>query len=176
MKNKLTVCKTCGAELAKSANACPNCGAKQHQGVYALCTIIGLLTVILCVFIFVDSNNQQSGNSESTADAIAVSSSDLWKAYEENKVNADNLYKDKTLAVTGTIVNITQDVLSKDPCVSLSAGAQAGIYDVQCFFTDADAENQQLAALQDGQSITIIGTCTGTPLVNVQLTDCHLSD
>ncbi len=29
MADKMTVCKTCGKEIAKSADICPNCGAKQ---------------------------------------------------------------------------------------------------------------------------------------------------
>ena len=34
MKNKMTTCRACGAELAKSAKVCPHCGAKNKKPVY----------------------------------------------------------------------------------------------------------------------------------------------
>lgn len=33
-KSKLTICKACGAEIAKSAKSCPQCGAKNKQPFY----------------------------------------------------------------------------------------------------------------------------------------------
>ena len=33
-KSKFTVCKTCGGEIAKSAKACPHCGAPHKQPFY----------------------------------------------------------------------------------------------------------------------------------------------
>lgn len=41
--SKLTKCKSCGAEIAKSAKACPQCGAKQKPG----CLRIVLGTILL---------------------------------------------------------------------------------------------------------------------------------
>lgn len=34
MNDKMTNCKTCGAEIAKNANACPNCGAKVKKPIF----------------------------------------------------------------------------------------------------------------------------------------------
>ena len=47
-KNKLTNCKTCGAEVAKSAKSCPQCGAKLKKGHPIL---IGVLVLIVIVAI-----------------------------------------------------------------------------------------------------------------------------
>lgn len=33
-KNKLTTCKACGAEIAKSAKSCPHCGAKNRKPIF----------------------------------------------------------------------------------------------------------------------------------------------
>lgn len=49
--SKLKKCKSCGAEVAKSAKACPQCGAKQHQGVNVLCGIIIIVTILICIGI-----------------------------------------------------------------------------------------------------------------------------
>ena len=45
---KLRVCKACGAQIAKSAKACPQCGAKQHKGA----RIVGALLVVLIIILF----------------------------------------------------------------------------------------------------------------------------
>ena len=34
MDGKMTVCKTCGKEMAKSAKACPSCGAKNKKPLF----------------------------------------------------------------------------------------------------------------------------------------------
>ena len=182
MKSKLVKCKTCGAEIAKNAKKCPNCGAPQHQ---VALTIAALLSVfaVFCIFIIIieatkSGSMSPSGSSASKQDSEAVqtSATDLWNAYKDNEVNADNLYKDKLLAVTGTISDIGKDIITKNPCVSFKVGDQLEFYSVQCFFPDSEEKSSTLAALKDGQKITIYGTCKGTPITNVQLSDCYLSD
>lgn len=46
MKEKLKKCKSCGADIAKSASVCPSCGAKQHQAVKAICIV--LVAIFIC--------------------------------------------------------------------------------------------------------------------------------
>ena len=53
---KMIKCKTCGAEIAKSAKRCPACGAKQHQGVYVACIIIIVISIFLCVSVSSESD------------------------------------------------------------------------------------------------------------------------
>ena len=48
MANKMTNCKTCGAEIAKSAKVCPNCGAKNPKK--KLKKLIVFLVIIGIVF------------------------------------------------------------------------------------------------------------------------------
>lgn len=106
--------------------------------------------------------------------AIAVSAKDLYDAYSANAVNADSLYLDKELMVTGTILDITQDALTNAPCVRLGVGDTLGIYSVDCFFPKNAEESSVIAGFTDGQVVTITGKCTGVALVNVQLSECHL--
>lgn len=105
---------------------------------------------------------------------ISISAEDLWKAYDDNKVNADSLYKDELLAVSGTIIDIGQDLVTKAPCVSLDTGDSIGLYTVQCFFPKNGEQDDLIAALSDGDYITIYGTCEGTPILKVQLSKCYL--
>ena len=46
--DKLTVCNTCGAEIAKSAKTCPKCGAKQKKG-HPILKAIGIIFLALIV-------------------------------------------------------------------------------------------------------------------------------
>lgn len=46
---KLVKCKTCGAEIAKTAKTCPKCGAKQHTVALSLCAVIIVITIIACI-------------------------------------------------------------------------------------------------------------------------------
>lgn len=195
MKQKLIRCKSCGAQIAKSAKHCPNCGAKQHQGVYTACVIVIILAVIGIVSTIIDGdgNTPAGTNEDNTAsvssnhatpdieqdgktnsiEVISISSQDLYDTYEENAVNADTLYKDKILAVTGEIIDITQDIFTKKPCIKLDVGDPYGLSSVYCFFKDNDEINAYIAELRDGETVTIYGKCLGVPVVDVQLSNCY---
>ena len=169
--SKMVKCKTCKQEIARTAKTCPHCGARQHQGVYAICTLILVLTMLLVVFVVAFSINSLSQPEElPDSGFIEVSAVDLNAAYLENTVNADSVYKGNFLEVSGTISNIGQDVLSKKPCVFLSTG-DALKAPVQCFFNEAD---DGIASLRDGDFVTIRGKCVGYQVVSVQLSDCQL--
>lgn len=71
---------------------------------------------------------------DSQPEEITISATDLWAAYKENTVNADALYKDKILVVTGTIQNIGQDIVTKAPCISIETNDGYGLYPHPMFF------------------------------------------
>ena len=48
MSNKLTVCKACNKEIAKSAKTCPHCGAKNKKKHYLLIAIV-VIIVLACI-------------------------------------------------------------------------------------------------------------------------------
>lgn len=49
MKSKMIQCKTCGAEIAKNASACPHCGAKSKKKH----PVIGAVLIIFALFCFI---------------------------------------------------------------------------------------------------------------------------
>lgn len=122
------------------------------------------------------SNNplQSTPTQTSQPEEITISAADLWAAYKENTVNADALYKDKILVVTGTIQNIGQDIVTKAPCISLETNDGYGLYPLQCFFSKDGDQTDLIAQLKDGDYITIVGECDGVPLTQVQLSDCAI--
>lgn len=57
VSQKLVKCKSCGAEIAKTAKTCPQCGAVRHNGAKIACTIIAIVTIVLCVAVACSSAN-----------------------------------------------------------------------------------------------------------------------
>jgi DNA-directed RNA polymerase subunit RPC12/RpoP len=53
--DKMVVCKTCGKQIAKTAQRCPYCGARQHQGALTACYLIVIFAVIAIIYIIVHS-------------------------------------------------------------------------------------------------------------------------
>lgn len=48
MNSKMSRCKTCGAEIAKSAKVCPRCGAKQKKH-----TVLGIFLVVIGIMLLI---------------------------------------------------------------------------------------------------------------------------
>ena len=109
-------------------------------------------------------------NPATSTEAIVVTAPKLFAAYDANEVAADEIYKGKTLRVSGTIDAVGKDILDA-MYVTLSSGRQYSITNVQCMFSD-DHKNA-LAGLKKGQSVTLLGTCNGK-FGNVLLKDCRI--
>lgn len=97
--NKLVKCKTCGADIAKSAKVCPRCGAKQKNH-----KVIGTILVILGIILFAngisdfdtssDAKNQLSqkdNNSYVSSDAPMETTVDE----QEDQQNKSTISKDE---------------------------------------------------------------------------------
>lgn len=63
---KIVKCKTCGAEIAKTAKRCPHCGAKQHVVASSICSVIVVLVIIAIFSIVKNSSSEGSSNFEDT--------------------------------------------------------------------------------------------------------------
>lgn len=74
---KMVKCKTCGADIAKTAKRCPQCGAQQHIGALSVCVIIIVVTIVAVFAIALSGGNSpEKVNGASTGDNSA---SDLPK-------------------------------------------------------------------------------------------------
>lgn len=192
LRDKMMYCKTCGANIAVSAKSCPYCGARNNVPLMKRNPAAGavLLVLVCCIPLYVMIFMKVTGNNTSTdqpaqqvssvqanePSPIAISATELYAAYTENEVNADNQYKSKTLSVTGVVSNIGKDAITDAPCVSLESGSQFGLQPIQCFFPKSDEHSEVIAALTNGQTVTITGKCTGPFVVSVQLSECSISE
>jgi hypothetical protein len=99
--------------------------------------------------------------------AIAVTSKELAKAYEENEIAADQQYKGKRLAVTGTVTGIDSDLMNK-PVVHLNTANE---------FMSAGASGLPIevaATLKKGQKVTLLCIGNGEVMTMPQLDECTL--
>jgi hypothetical protein len=148
--------------------------------------IVADILVLGIVGAIVDKQKPQSGGSQDSSQTstvitspaattgtpapISVTATTLYHDYEGNEVAADEKYKGKTLAVSGTVDSIGKDI-SDTMYVTLSSGKQYSITSVQCIF--GDEHKSALARLSKGQKVTVKGRCDGK-FGNVLLRDCSL--
>lgn len=102
--------------------------------------------------------------------AISTTATKLAQAYIDNEVNADVLYKGKTLNVSGSIKDIGKDILDT-PYVTLESNPSDYFTYVQCMFNKGD--EAKLATLKKGTQITIQGKEDGK-LGNVLIRNCSI--
>jgi hypothetical protein len=104
------------------------------------------------------------------SEAISVTAVDLYSAYENNALRADNTYKGKFVRVTGRVSSIDQDILSNQPYVKLNSVADNPYINyVYVYFKGT--ELSKVADLESGQTITIVGMCEGKRIISVDVKD-----
>ena len=135
----------------------------------SLLMVVGLW-VVMAIFCCGGGGRTLDSKPAQTSAPIVVTAPVLVADYEANEVAADQKYKDRTLQVTGVINAIGKDLLS-DMYVVLDGGQEFGLWHVQCMFPDS--EEQYLAHLQKGQSLTVTGRCEGK-LGGVLLRECEI--
>ncbi len=108
----------------------------------------------------------------------SIAASELMSAYTDNVVNADQQYTDTVLRVSGTVSRIDTTNGGSNLVVLLDSGSYFSSVQLNFDSDQADA----VAALQQGDSVTALGECTGQSgnvlLVlesqNVMVEDCYL--
>lgn len=95
-------------------------------------------------------------------ETISITAGDLYQAYEDNEIAADKNYKGKLLEVTGTISDFGVDVFGTS-YIKLDTGGP--FKDTQVFFKKG--EDDKIAELSKGESVTVIGTGGGLVITSV---------
>lgn len=117
------------------------------------------------------ANSETAPEPKEAETIIPVSAIDLYTAYENNEVSADQQFKGKTCQIVGTVDDI--GVVLGETYVTLSSGDMYSIVGVQCMFKDK-AEIDKVAQLQKGANVTIIGKVDGKS-INVGVRDCRFA-
>ncbi len=111
MSSKLSTCKVCGAEVAKSAKTCPQCGAKIKKGNPIL---IGILVFVLLLGVFGSSGGDDEPKKVETgtpAQSAETSGSQAETAESEPVEEKNEFYVGETAELKGvktTFVSMTE--------------------------------------------------------------------
>lgn len=169
-------------------NSAPIIHPKKKKSKGLTITIVVLAFIFLYVFLLVlssaingtdDTTTTGSGDSsvsslqksEPEIEYIEVTANDLWNAFDDNEVAAEEKYNGKPVKVTGVISEINSAGTLTSANILLKAdGAFLGC--VQCNFNSSNAK--ALANLQKGQSVTITGTCGKLSITNIMISGCKV--
>ena len=177
MKSKLTACSACGAEMAKSAKACPHCGAKNKKPIFKKWWF-WVIAVVLAAAIggsgggdtpapsgsggTVSSAPAGSGTAAGSSSSAPVEISyahydvtDLFDELNSNALKAEKTFKGQYVELEGYVSNI--DSSGK----YIGIGAAPDNYDyflasIQCYIKN-DAQLEKVLEVNVGDSITIRG-------------------
>jgi hypothetical protein len=100
-----------------------------------------------------------------TETAIPVTAQQLFDAYDNNEIAADQQYKDKLLQIDGTVASIDSDFMD-DAQVQLATSNEF----MSAMASGDDEFNSAAATLSKGQAVTLLcrggGEVIGSPMLN----------
>ena len=102
-----------------------------------------------------------------TETAIPVTAQEIFEAYDNNEMGADQQYKGKALLVSGTVSGISSDFMD-DAQVQLATSNE--FMDVMA--SGDEAFNSAAATLSKGQQITMLCQGGGEVIGSPMLSDC----
>lgn len=112
MAAKMIKCKTCGADIAKSAKVCPHCGAKNRK--FPLIPI--LIAVVVLFLIVAVSNGDGSGYTKESPEYAELSREEYMEkcvtasygvSYADVARNPD-YYKGQLITTTGKVIQVLE--------------------------------------------------------------------
>lgn len=107
-------------------------------------------------------------------DYIEITANELYTAYEENEVAAEEKYDSKKVKITGVVSDINSSGFLTSTNVLLSVKSKSWFGCVQCNFNSDNEE--AVAKLSKGSTVTIIGTCDSLSTFNVMIRNCKIVD
>ena len=174
--NKMTTCKTCGKEMARSAKVCPSCGAKNKKPFFTRPWFIAIVALII-IGAIAAGGKSESGNTTAVADKTNSNNSevkdntaesttiaieyadytvdDLMAQLEENALKASNDHKGENVRITGKLNNID----SSGKYISLVPNTDFAIIGVQCYIKN-DETKTKVAELSKDSLVTLTGKIT----------------
>ena len=157
MKEKLTTCDSCGAEIATSAKTCPQCGAKVKRPITKKWWFWVVVVVIIAAIVG-GTSGSKSGDKPALDEPISYTHynvTELFDALKNNAMKAQSDFKDQYVEIEGYL-----DVVDSDGKY-IGVGAAPTDYNyilqnVQCYIKD-DTQKQQIMEIGTESPITVRG-------------------
>jgi tetratricopeptide (TPR) repeat protein len=108
----------------------------------------------------------QNDSSQSATGVITITAKDLLSAYDSNQLRADAQYLNKTVKITGKVTRIGKDILG-DNYIMLETSIMIYI---------KSSEINKAMTLDNGKTVTLIGTCKGKPGLIIDFKDAVFSN
>lgn len=128
--------------------------------------IVSLVLVIGISLFVVYKLYNKPHRDPSSEEALKVSAVELFKLYESNESEANSLYLDKVLEVSGVISEISTNQEQK---IIVALETDNSFFGVRCTMTESDVN------VSVGQSVSIKGICTGY-LSDVVITNAVITE
>jgi hypothetical protein len=128
--------------------------------------LVLVIAVITALLVWKYTFRKTESSVESQKAEVVVTASDLLAAFETDEDQANTLYLDKIVQVTGRVESVSEDSLG----VSVYLKENDAISGILCSFGKGSMEP---SSLQAGNIISIKGICTGY-LMDVVMNKCSL--
>ncbi len=97
-------CKSCGKEIAKSAKACPHCGAKQKHHRFLIFLLVVIIIVVIAMIATGGSTPKLSKQYESMSES-QIRENSITVNYEDVARNPSD-YKGKLVSFQGKVIQV----------------------------------------------------------------------
>lgn len=185
MPGKLSVCKTCGAAIAKNARICPSCGARQCKPIYRRWWFWSIIVVVVLGFIGGLGNKRddetptvaatttaKAGTTTTHNDVESIINQDFdLSGYR--KIDAETLYEYGAYLTGEKIVTVISVTQADDDAIKADTeNGKEFSFDLSFSF-DTDTVDKQVS---EGETLTVAGTVSdlfsALGVVSLQIDDC----
>lgn len=170
---KMIKCKTCGADIASNAKACPQCGAKNKKPIYKRWWFYVLVLLVVVIIAGGSSKTPTSSDgkettaqtdsakTKATAEPISYTHYDvveLFSALKENALKAKDTYNKQYVEIEGYLKNIDSD--GKYISVGASDKNLDFMFDTVHCTIKSDEQKNQIMELKTDDPIVVRGIIT----------------
>lgn len=177
MENKkMTACKTCGTQIAKSAKACPSCGAKNKKTPIALIIVLVIILVLGGLFIS-KIMGKNSSNAVLTVNGTQYKWSEYRDLYHEYYLNGKAIefeeeFTPASAEMSGKITQISDAIIGETmngnmPTKNTLKNFEMTIDDgctYSVIYKYYEENNYDFSHLAVGDKVTVKGTVTSESL------------
>ncbi len=176
-KNTMTICKSCGAQIATSAKTCPNCGAKNKKPLFKRPWFIILVIIVVLGIIggamsggddssapaddqsadqvLQDESKDEGDVKEEKIEYESVTADQMMDDLDSNAAAAKDTYDGKYVAVSGKLGTIDSD----GAYIDVMPDDEYAFLGVTCYIQNDD-QLEQVKSLNAGDSLTVKGKVT----------------
>lgn len=131
---------------------------KEKKNIANLLLILGILWFVFgCSTSGNDANPTKQKPNDSAPANISLHAAELVRAFEENEVRANQLYRDKRVRIHGTVNRVE---INNSGGFILTFKTSVSTYSpAQCYFSEA--YSNQIAQIRSNEEATVEGTVRG---------------